>query len=90
MSGLSQTEYAFKSAFNEISSRIYTWAQSKGFWDHAELTAEHMVSDQVGKPASIPNPSIFAEKIALIHTELSEALEADRDRVPGSDSASPR
>lgn len=45
---------------------------SKGFWSHITLGAPE------DGPTMI-NPSIWAEKLALIHSEVSEVLEARRD-----------
>ena len=53
-------------------------SRDHGFWDHEEvdLLQYHPLGDRKSKGA---NPSIYPEKIALMHSELSEALEALRD-----------
>ena len=50
-------------SLNELCKDIHCWAQEKGFWDYNINTDEHL---------------IFAQKNALIHSEISESLEADR------------
>lgn len=66
MTGLSQTEFKFLESFNEIAKRIHEWALLKGFWESTTYEAARQ------------DPLRFASKIALVHSEVSEALEADR------------
>lgn len=56
----------------DLSYEIHEWAVDKGFWEHETMGPEH-------EPNMFLNPSIGPEKIALMHSELSEALESERD-----------
>lgn len=62
---------------DSLASTIHTTAVGKGFWSHDEIVVCDPLLGDV--EARIKNPSIDAEKIALMHSELSEALEALRD-----------
>jgi len=59
----------FKS-MNDRAYEIHEWAKQQGFWDTAVLSAPG---------GAVHNPSLIPEKLALIHTEVSEAMEAHRD-----------
>lgn len=56
---------------NQLGERVHANARAKGFYDHATIEADPDVA--------VANPSIAAEKLALIHSEVSETLEALRD-----------
>lgn len=51
-------------------------SKNKGFWDEKVLGRQHDNFDPIGRPIHLPWN--FGEKIALIHTEPSEALEKYR------------
>jgi len=58
---------------NELADECHATALGKGFWDHKIVFADpHEMKTHW-------NPSILPEKLALIHSEVSEALEALRD-----------
>lgn len=61
---------------------VHALVRSKGFWDHEKL---HVQIDEIISALTkssdgiyLDNPSIWAEKIALIQSEASEILEALR------------
>lgn len=57
---------------NELAYQIHEIARQKGFYDTEFIQGDHPHQNQ-------ENPSLLPEKIALMHSELSEALEAWRD-----------
>ena len=60
-------------SIKEMTEYVHSIAKSHGFWEDTELLLSTSEMDK--KPL---RSMIFAQKIALIHSELSEALEADR------------
>ena len=60
---------------NKLRDKIHETAKEKGFYD-AERYIDVLPSDLIDKNAV--KHAFFAQKIALIHSEISEALEADR------------
>lgn len=65
---------------NQAAKEIHAWSRKKGFWDHEKIRTNYgQGSDGVRSEDNVINPSIDAEKIALMHSELSEALEGLRD-----------
>ena len=61
---------------NELRDRVHTNALNKGFHEDAYYANEHTANDS--KIQNSIKHAFFAQKIALVHTELSEAIEADR------------
>lgn len=61
---------------DDLAAEIHTTAVEKDFWKHEQITTP--AGYGVAGPL-MANPSFDAEKIALMHSELSEALEALRD-----------
>lgn len=51
---------------NDLAHEVHGIARDKGFWGHEKI-------------GDGDNPSIWAEKLALMHSEVSEILEARRD-----------
>jgi NTP pyrophosphatase (non-canonical NTP hydrolase) len=56
---------------NQLSDEIHEWSRGHGFWDHEKIDCAGF--DQAR------NPSIALEKIALMMSELAEAVESERD-----------
>lgn len=55
---------------NKLATEVHEWAVGKGFYDHLFLTYPG---------GSVENPSLPSEKLALMHSEVSEMLDALRD-----------
>jgi NTP pyrophosphatase (non-canonical NTP hydrolase) len=71
----------FIKAFNDIAAIANDMAISKGFWDERFTLVENS-PDFIRKYAQ---QVVAASAIALIHSELSEALEASRHGNPPDD-----
>lgn len=65
-----------------LAKQCHRIARDHGFWDHAYHTVRDPVLGDV--EARVLNPSIIPEKLALIHSEVSEALEAFRNDDDGN------
>lgn len=67
--------------FDALADEIHAWARSKGFYEREWI---EVADDEVRyAPARrVPNPSLSAEKVALLHEEASEVLGALRDGDP--------
>lgn len=64
-------------ALSALANHFHGYAVSKGFYRHETLRCIGPVTGDVeGRPR---NPSMDAEKFALMHSEISEALSAWRD-----------
>lgn len=66
-------------ALNELAIEAYKNALDHGFYD-AELKMDDVVSGDLDKSIAFQH-FVFGQRIALIHSELSEALEADRKNM---------
>jgi NTP pyrophosphatase (non-canonical NTP hydrolase) len=60
--------------FNDLAIAIHAWARRQGFYDR-----EFAPDSESRYANAVPNPCAPAEKLCLIHSEVSEALEALRD-----------
>lgn len=60
-----------------LAQEIHEWARDKGFYDRALIDIPN--GEGTGAVGVLPNPSLPAEKIALIMSEGAEVLEALRD-----------
>lgn len=78
---------SFIEAFKQIQIRAHQNSRSKGFWKAVE-GLEHLFSADGNETALREiTGMVNAQKIALMHSELSEALEGDRkdasdDKLP--------
>ena len=61
---------------NELRDKVHENAKAKGFYKPEESTA--VLLRGIEPACSGAKHAFFAQKIALIHSELSEALDADR------------
>lgn len=57
----------------EMTEYVHGIAKSHGFWEDTET-----LSQVEGVDTKVVHSLVIGQKIALIHSELSEALEADR------------
>ena len=64
-----------RATLNEITHAAHANSMDKGFWDDQKLAVNATRLDRERVQRTIP------EKLALIHTEVSEALEDYRDGV---------
>jgi NTP pyrophosphatase (non-canonical NTP hydrolase) len=75
------TSAMFLEAMENTCRNIHEWALSKGFWDEKErlFSIDGCQGEQEVKIKT--RPWNFGEKIALVHSELSEALEKHRKHL---------
>lgn len=64
-------------ALNELAREVYKNAVDHGFYE-AEMDMIDAVGGDLDRSIALQH-FVFAQRIALIHSELSEALEADRN-----------
>lgn len=72
------TTVHFLETFANVQRNIHEWARGHGFWDEGEqrMTVDGCMGTEDVRVKT--RPWNFGEKVALIHSELSEALEAHR------------
>lgn len=74
----------FLDTIENLCENIHSWAVEWGFWDEGAIKRSVYFCEGDGLPGetreitTITKPWNFGEKIALIHSELSEALEKHR------------
>lgn len=62
---------------DDIAYDVHTLMRERGMYRHATITfVDPVLGDVEGRK---PNPSFDAERLAFIHSEVSEALDALRD-----------
>src|SRR5262245_21038855 len=76
----------FYELMEKLCRKCHENSKSKGFWDEGEQYHDEECSTTGGSVRTVTKrrPWNFAEKIALVHSELSEALEAHREGNPFS------
>jgi MazG-like nucleotide pyrophosphohydrolase family protein len=63
-----------------LAAEIHDHGREQGFWDRAQIKlADDPSEPRFAPPRHVSNPSIVPEKLALAHSEISEALDALRD-----------
>jgi phosphoribosyl-ATP pyrophosphohydrolase len=68
------------SRLDELAKEIHERGCAKGFWDRATIALpDDPTEPRFAPPKRIENPSVIPEKLALVHSEVSEALDALRD-----------
>jgi NTP pyrophosphatase (non-canonical NTP hydrolase) len=60
-----------------MANEIHAWARGKGFYER-----EYLYDRGENWETAIVNPSLPAEKLCLIHSEVTEIMEALRDEDP--------
>jgi len=61
---------------NHLRDEIHEHVKSKGFYDGMKELLDSQT--ELGRNTDIVKHAFFAQQISLIHSELSEAVEADR------------
>ena len=74
-------EREFSELIDYFAVKIHNWATEKGFWDARSLIGSRLTGDIKKRFTH----SLQAEKLALIHSEISEALEYLRHDNPPDD-----
>ena len=74
-----------KEIINKFCKEIYQVNKEKGFWDDRENLPQ--LGSLTGEESETLDKAFNAQMLALIHSEISEALEADRkdlmdDKLP--------
>lgn len=63
-----------------LAAEIHKRGREKGFWDREKIDLPDDPTEPRFAPArQVSNPSVIPEKLALVHSEISEALDALRD-----------
>lgn len=74
-----------KDFINNLSKKIYQANKAKGFWEDRETLPK--LASLTGYETEVVQKAFNAQMLSLIHSEISEALEADRkdlmdDKLP--------
>lgn len=92
---MTPTQQQFIESFNALATEAHETAVSKGWWDNKEAELLFKIADEYPLPTEVMitlqmigtklEEKNDGEMIALIHSELSEALEALRHGNPPDD-----
>lgn len=71
---------AVDARLDDLAKEIHERGCTKGFWDRAKIELpDDPTEPRFAPPKRVDNPSVIPEKLALVHSEVSEALDALRD-----------
>lgn len=74
---------SLSNSFENFSKDVHIWARSKGWWDDREIAIKAMMS--AGLTRERATTMVANEILALVHTEVSEMVEALRHGNPTDD-----
>ena len=78
-------EAQFVHSFSELAKQVHLNAVDKGFWDNRRRLEGEALTDGGIESYTFASQCIDAAALALIHSEVSEALEASRHGNPPDD-----
>ena len=73
--------FQFVKNFNELSAAAHLNSRSKGFWDNRDKVVDACIKAGGATLEQVAMKMIDGQQIALMHSELSEALEGSRKNL---------